>query len=411
MAALQYVEVPEYSGILFRRTYTDLSLPGALMDRAQDWLAGTVARWSDKEKTWHFPSGATISFGYLETENDKYRYQSAEFQFVGFDELTQFAETQYRYLFSRLRRLVDSRIPIRMRGASNPGGVGHDWVKRRFLIEGPVKDRPFIPARVEDNPHVDSKAYLQTLENLDPLTRQYLREGNWFARPPGKKFKREWFEIIGTAPAEVRKVRYWDLAATEPRPGRDPDWTAGVLLGEYDGIFYLIDIRRVQGSPATIESIIKQTAYIDGIQTSIYMEQEPGSSGINTIDHYARTILLGFNFHGNKTTGSKEIRSNPASSAAEAKNIKLVSGRWINDFLDEIGVFPDPAYHDDQVDALSGAFAMLTNQAQAWELPYAPDDRWGPIVIPGSREDLSRFAMSPEMQEHIAERRNKNPWD
>ena len=105
MAALQYVEVPEYAAILFRQSYADLSLPGALMDRAHGWLFQTDARWGDLKKTWIFPSGATLSFGYLENENDKYRYQSAEFQFVGFDELTQFTESQYTYLHSRLRRL------------------------------------------------------------------------------------------------------------------------------------------------------------------------------------------------------------------------------------------------------------------------------------------------------------------
>ncbi len=151
MAALQYVDVPGYAAILFRRTYTDLALPGALMDRAHEWLQGTAAKWSEKNKTWTFPSGATLSFGYLENENDKYRYQSAEFQFIGFDELTQFTETQYLYLFSRLRRLEGSKIPLRMRAASNPGGVGHEWVKQRFI----VGDKPFVPASLDDNPYID----------------------------------------------------------------------------------------------------------------------------------------------------------------------------------------------------------------------------------------------------------------
>ena len=99
MAALQYVDIPDYAAILFRKTYADLTLPGALMDRARDWLSGTDARWKDEEKTWLFPSGASITFGYLENEQDKFRYKSAEFQFCGFDELTQFSETQYTYLF------------------------------------------------------------------------------------------------------------------------------------------------------------------------------------------------------------------------------------------------------------------------------------------------------------------------
>lgn len=354
MAALQYVEVPGYAAILFRRTYADLSLPGALMDRAHEWLQGTAAHWSEKNKTWTFPSGGTLSFGYLESENDKYRYQSAEFQFIGFDELTQFSETQYRYLFSRLRRIEGSKVPLRMRAASNPGGVGHEWVKQRFIIG----NKPFIPASLDDNPYIDREGYIKSLMHLDPVTREQLLKGDWTAREAGNKFKREWFEIVDSYPADARLVRYWDLAATEPKPGKDPDWTAGALLGEKDGIYYIIDIKRTRATPQGVEKLIKQTAELDGKRVTIYMEQEPGSSGVNTIDHYRRRILAGFAFYGNKTTGSKEMRANPVSSQAEAGNIKLVRGQWINDFLDEAELFPHGA-HDDQVDAVSGAFEML----------------------------------------------------
>ena len=126
MAALQYVDVPGYSAIIFRRTYADLSKPGALMDRSRDWLTSSDAVWNEQKHAWRFPSGATLTFGHLETEKDKYDYQGAEFQFIGFDELTQFKETQYRYLFSRLRRLTGATVPLRVRAASNPGGEGHE---------------------------------------------------------------------------------------------------------------------------------------------------------------------------------------------------------------------------------------------------------------------------------------------
>ncbi|MGB9866728.1 MAG: phage terminase large subunit [Bacillota bacterium] len=358
MAALQYVDVPGYSAILFRRTYTDLSLPNALMDRAHQWLDGTDAKWNEREKTWHFPSGATLSFGYLETENDKYRYQSAEFQFIGFDELTQFTESQYRYLFSRLRRLKNSRVPLRIRAASNPGGIGHEWVKQRFIIEGERYGRPFIPARLEDNPYLDAEEYEKSLANLDPVTREQLLNGDWSARQSGSMFRREWFEIVDTAPAGIRRVRYWDLAATDAGPCKDPDWTAGALVGEKDGIYYIIDIKRIRATPKGVEALVRQTAEMDGRDVPIYMEQEPGSSGVSIIDHYAREVLFGFVFRGNKTTGSKVSRAAPVSSAAEAGNVKLVRGSWISAFLDEVEMFPNGT-HDDQVDAVSGAFECL----------------------------------------------------
>src|SRR5439155_6373928 len=91
--------------------------------------------------TWKFPSGAVLRFGYLDTALDIYQYQSAEFQFIGFDELSQFKENDYRYLFSRLRKAKGIDVPLRMRSGSNPGGVGHEWVKKRFIEEGRKEGR------------------------------------------------------------------------------------------------------------------------------------------------------------------------------------------------------------------------------------------------------------------------------
>lgn len=361
MAALQFVQEPDYSAILFRRTYRDLALPGALMDRAHDWLDETDAHWSEKEKTWMFPSGATLTFAYLAHEKDKYVYQGSEYQFVGFDELTQFQESQYRYLFSRLRRLKGSQVPIRARSASNPGGVGHAWVKQRILIEGEEKGRVFIPSKLEDNPYLDTDEYEMSLAELDPVTRQQLREGNWDAVVDGNKFKRHWFKVVNDYPKEGgRFVRYWDLAATEPKEGTDPDYSAGCLMmGNDDGQYWIINVQRDRLTPKGNESMIYNTAMQDGREVPVYIEQEPGSSGVNTIDHYQRRVLRGFAVYGDRVTGPKEVRANPLSSAAEAGNVFLVQGPWVNDFLDELVTFPNEGAHDDMVDAASGAFDKL----------------------------------------------------
>jgi predicted phage terminase large subunit-like protein len=359
MAALQYVHVPGYSALLLRRSFTHLSLPGALMDRAREWLYSTDAKWHEVEKTWEFPSGATMTFGYLEQEADKYRYQSAEFQYIGFDELTQFTESQYQYLFSRLRRLKTSSVNIRMRAASNPGDRGHDWVYQRFMVEGPNCGRVFIPAKLRDNDYLDQAEYVKTLAELDPVTREQLLNGDWSVRESGGKFRRGWFKIVDDYPHEFdRLVRYWDLAATTPRAGRDPDYTVGVLMGIKNGIYYILDVQRDRLSPQGVEELIRTTAELDSKIVDIYIEQEPGSAGVNTVDHYVRTVLQGFTARGNKTTGAKEMRANPMSSAAEAGNMYLVRGLWNRPFLDELEVFPRGA-HDDQVDAASGAFSML----------------------------------------------------
>lgn len=210
MAAAEYVHVPGYAAILFRKTHTDLAKPGALMDRSHAWFTGH-AHWDGQKKTWTFPGGGRIVFGYLDTENTKYRYQSDEYQFIGFDELTHFTESQYTYMFSRLRKPETgplSEVPLRMRAGSNPPqDAGGLWVKRRFVpkwfkpedaeepkvIEqeyldeetGEKKKTYFVPARLDDNPHVDRAAYRKSLGFLDAVTRAQLLKGDWHIQLQG----------------------------------------------------------------------------------------------------------------------------------------------------------------------------------------------------------------------------------
>jgi predicted phage terminase large subunit-like protein len=364
MAALQYVDVPGYAALLLRRTYADLSLPNALMDRASNWLGGSDAHWSAQDKRWTFPSGATITFGYLDTEKDKYRYQGAELQFVGFDELTQFTESQYRYLFSRLRRMQGVNVPLRMRAASNPGGVGHEWVKTRF-VSANNNDATFISAKLIDNPSLDQEEYLESLSQLDPVTKAQLLDGDWSARKPGGYFDRDWFTVIDPheLPLGIDKVRFWDCAATAKTDDNDPDATAGCLLGkDYNNTAYIIDIRRDFRNPGGVKELIKRTAEEDGKDVAIRMEQEPGSSGKTVIADYVDE-LWGYDFRGVPSTGDKVSRATPVSAAAYNRTIYIVRGTWNNAFFDELESF-DPRnnnLHDDQVDALSGAFAYLTS--------------------------------------------------
>jgi predicted phage terminase large subunit-like protein len=367
-AALQYVCEPKYAAVLFRRTFSDLSLPGALMDKAHEWLDGTDAHWRDASSTWEFPSGATLTFGYLDSARDKFRYQSAEFQFVGFDELTQFQELDYRYLFSRLRRLKDSPVPIRMRAASNPGNLGHEWVKERFVTNGKRDRRPFIPARLRDNPYLDQEAYLRSLAELDPITRAQYLSGDWDVHQGGNKFDRAWFALVDEAPKGSKFVRFWDLAATDPKPGKDPDWTVGALMAlSPERVLYIADIKRMRGSPGAVEQFIKATAQVDGTAIPIRMEQEPGSSGIKVIDDYQKRTLMGYNFQGVKSTGDKEVRANPLASQSFSGNVKLVRAPWNETLLSEFELFPNGS-HDDQVDACSGALSFLsaTSSFDVW---------------------------------------------
>ena len=205
MAALQHVDVPGYAALILRRDLPRLALPGGLIPRSHEWLAGTAATWNDTHRQWTFPltggPPATLSFGYLSRPYDKFRYASSEFQFIAFDELTELDEDDYLFLFSRLRRIHRLNLPLRVRSASNPGNLGHEWVKQRF-VEGAVEantlpgvlhkeGRSFVPSLIADNPSLDGEEYLRSLMHLPPIERERLARGDWSVREEGM-FRRDW---------------------------------------------------------------------------------------------------------------------------------------------------------------------------------------------------------------------------
>lgn len=369
MGALQYVDIPGYSAILFRKTYADLSLPGALISIAKQWLYKYVetgeVHWSDKEKKFTFPSGATVAFGYLDAADDHLRYQGAEFQYIGVDECTHILPASYTYMFSRLRKsdALPDFVPLRFRATCNPGGMYGEYYYQRFFVEGPAAKRVFISAGIDDNPHINKAEYVEALNELDPVTRAQLLDGNWNVKESGNMFDRLWFPTISLLeiPQYVTRVRYWDMASSDPtktsnRKLKDPDYTASVKLSYAQGIYYIENIVRFRKKPRETEEIIQRTADSDGYTVAIRMEQEPGSSGEITTDHYARNILNGYNFMGIRSTGSKIERAAPASAAAQSGRVFIARTCLnITPFFDEAELFPNGA-HDDMVDAFSGAF-------------------------------------------------------
>lgn len=217
MAALQYVDVPGYAALILRKTFAQLRKADAIMARAQEWLAGTDAKWHGDEHAFTFPSGARLEFGHLQYSKDRYNYQGAAYQFIGFDELTQFEQEDYLYLHSRLRKPEDgplASVPLRMRGASNPGGIGHHWVRSRFIKREPQQDeeeppagneRIFVPAKLADNPSIEPRSYIAQLRNLDSRTRKQLLDGDWNVKEPGACFTEfDWAQntLEGTRPPD-----------------------------------------------------------------------------------------------------------------------------------------------------------------------------------------------------------------
>ena len=371
MAALQYVDIPGYSALLLRRTYAALSKAGGLIDISKQWLSGTDATWNAQLRRWTFPTGAIVEFGHLEHEDAKYNYQSAQYQFIGVDEVTELSESQYLFMFSRLRRPEGMLVPLRMRCASNPVGLSAAFMKQRFVIGGNkmVKEkvgdqeieyeRQFLPAKLDDNPFIDRKAYIASLSNLPPYLLQALLNGDWDVKPPGKMFQRHWFEVVPAIPADCWFVRFWDLAATPEDKGGNPSWTVGLKMGTNGrGIYYVADVRRERLDVKGVKLLVMQTAEVDGPYVPVRIEQEGGSSGEAVVQDYI-TSMPEFDVKGVRPTGPKEARAVPMANQAGAGNVKLLRGPWNGAYLDEVEQFPSGKAKNDQVDAGSGAYNEL----------------------------------------------------
>ena len=252
-----------------------------------------------------------------------------------------------------------------MQAASNPGGLGHEWVRARFVDAPPDGGRLFIPARLADNPHLDRDTYMHNLHELDPVTCAQLLEGDWQVHPEGVMFHRDWFCVVEQRPGCAQRVRYWDKAATAGGGAR----TAGVLIAKNaQGLYWVEDVVCGQWSALRREEIVRATAERDGGEVDIWLEQEPGSGGKESAEASIRN-LAGFTVHADRVTGDKCERAAPLAAQCEAGNVRLVRGAWNQRYLEELCAFPLGSYAD-QVDASSGAFNKLAAACQP-----ALDDR------------------------------------
>jgi hypothetical protein len=198
--ALRQVDIPHYKGIIFRKTFPQLA---ELIDRSL-FLYSRIyptARYNATSHIWRFSSGATIRFGSIHKKGSETQYQGQAFDFIAFDELTHFTESEYLYMFSR-NRPTGAGTRVYIRSTTNPGGIGHGWVKKRFIDAAPpmetIKtavdiqtpegqtitqeiDRIFIPSTVFDNQALlnNDPLYLANLANLPEADRQALLYGSW----------------------------------------------------------------------------------------------------------------------------------------------------------------------------------------------------------------------------------------
>lgn len=397
LEAMRNCHVGAYRGVLFRRTFPQITNPGGLWDESTKIYPHLFAKPRQSDLLWVFPSGARIEFAHLQHEKNVYDWQGAQIPFLGFDEATHFSEFQFFYLLSRNRSMSGVRPYVRMTCNPDPDSFVArmvDWwlhedgypipersgVLRWFVRVGGEldwadtpeeltarhgkgtmpKSLTFIPALVTDNPALlaANPEYLANLKALPYVEQMRLLYGNWKVRPSaGKVFNRSWFEVVDAAPAGGRVVRFWDFAATEKKQkGDDPDWTVGLRLRWVNGVFYIEDVRRERATPAEVKRLVKVTATQDGYAVAVGFEVEGGSAG-KFVQGEIVQLLAGWNVRGMRPATDKVTRAGPAAAQALAGNIKLVRGEWNDPLLGELHGFPDLP-HDDQVDGLSGAVAL-----------------------------------------------------
>lgn len=429
MAALMFVDVPNYNAIIFRRTLTDLQQGEGLLTRALEWLAPyPEVRYVPSLHSFQFPAGARLTFGYMGSFTAWEHYQGSAYQFVGWDELTQHAEQDYKEMMSRLRRphcdlhggriingkrcpLPDdpncpkcqsyaplSRVPLRIRSTSNPGGRGHIWVKKRFLIHknkengqwsSGVPERPFIPATHWDNPALDQESYDKNLDELDEARREQLKHGDWDKVANGR-YKQEDFRFYRyqaghyvlappspgqpEIPFHESKLTIFTVVdfASSVRTGvagesfyknsKGPSWTVigtfGITPGRSRKLLVL-EIKRFQ----------EESPYLFPALRDVCERWKPTYVGLDAngpgkpIAQLA--LASGLPVKELITHHDKLANSVEAQSHVRAGRVYIPqSGDWVDDFLGELTCWTGHPWDvDDQVDVLSNAGHEFTTLA------------------------------------------------
>jgi predicted phage terminase large subunit-like protein len=219
----------------------------------------------------------------------------------------------------------------------------------------------FRDPRTDDGQLLDPSRFPRaTVDKLERDMGSYAFSGQYQQSPTprsGGMFQRGDFGIVDAVPAGGRRVRAWDFAASQQKPGKQPDWTVGIRMLLVKDTFYIEDVLRGRWSASDVETRLKNTASQDGQGITIRMPQDPGAAGKADSETKIK-LLKGYPVIVKPISGDKATRARPASAQAEAGNVKLVRGAWNDTFLSEICSFPNGTF-DDQLDAFADALNEL----------------------------------------------------
>ncbi len=418
MDSLHGVNNPRYSALILRRTCERLVKTGSVMDRAAEWLSRfPKVTFNRSRRKFTFPSGAVLSFGYLDHKDDRLQYQSAEYQFIGFDELTEFdlhndEDNAWEFMMSRLRATKDIDVPLKMRGATNPGGPGHSWVKGKFItpecqealdagmhgvfhvgsnqkeIDGKI--RAFIPAKIDDNVALKVEEYKENLEQLSPIVRARLLDGDWSVQENSlinpKKFK--YYEVRNSRYHTLGKRNEYaveidtcnrfatvDTAGTTSKDikrGRESGCYSVMAVWDYDRStdrLYLVYVMRNRDPFVELCKSISLKSQLYGV-SCVYIEKAHFGDAVHDVlekDMSVRSELLskmrmpkGFD----KTDPAKVKRATALLNRFEKGGIYFPeSAAWLRDYESELMTWTgDPDEDADQIDVSSYAAMQVADQ-------------------------------------------------
>ncbi len=414
---LKYTDIPNFIGVMTRRTTPQLTGPGGLLSKCKRIFSQAYSpdeyTWRAKDGKFVFhKSGAEIYLKHFENDQADVNWQGAEANLYLADEGTQFTQHMIQYIMSRMRNPSCPDVAPHLKITCNPSADHflRKWVEP-YLHEDGTPDRTkdgmvryfsfqdgdfiwadtkeeltanygiaeehalsftYISANVYDNPIIQkiNPKYVASLMGLKGVERSRLLDGNWYARESASGyFKRDWCQSQSLLNLDiVSYCRAWDIAGSLPSDSLpNPDWTAGVLIGKTkDERYVIMDCVRFRARFGEVMQKIIETAKQDPDGTQIILPQEPGQAG-KAAGMMMIKDLIGEGFYARMrpSNKSKVIRFQPFAAAAQAGLVDYLEGPWNDTFFDELEGFDGSRkVKDDQVDASADAFITLAQRIQ-----------------------------------------------
>lgn len=432
---------PRTRGAIFRRTLKQSSNTGGLFDAAINLFKKVDPKLKilTRDLELRFSSGAQLKLSYLDDPKDKYNWQGAELNWLGFDEIQQLDFEACIYLFSRLRSTtVDFPLHIRATGNPDPDSWIKQLVQSDLDVNGiPLADRRhnpkvkyfvntpngiqifetkqeaqdiygdtgssgimsfmFQPGDIYSNPILmkNDPSYVSRLKALPRCDMERLLLGSWEAREESSSFfKRTNINIVHVPNIKAnRRVRAWDQASSKPSEvSPNPDFTVGLLMSrESTGVLTVEDVVRFRDVPYVVKETIYQTAIKDGRDVEICLELDPGALAGAYIKQMQRELSeMGFTVRTTRPQKAKVQRFRPFAAIAEAGFVNVVEAPWTKDYLNELEAFTgsNTRVKDDQVDTTSTATYFLS------QVQTLPDFSLASIDIPQSNHTFTGYNSS-----------------